>query len=292
MSPALRSVGLMLGAAVVFALMATCVGLAHARDPSLSSLVASAARAAVNLGVLVAIAWPRLDRLWGDGRRSLWVRGVLGGVSLLTYFTALAHLGIGEAAFLNQTSAVWVAALAPFVLGERTGRLAWLAVLGSMVGVALLAHPREGPGDLLGRAAGLGSGLFAAGAYLSIRRASATNEPIAIVYYFTLVATVVAVALAWVADAPWPRDPVVWGWLAGSGVAATVAQLLMTEAYRIGRAGPIAAAGAAGPLVTALLGWLLLDQVPDLRGAIGMAVLLVTGVLLPFAAAREAAVLR
>lgn len=289
MTPASRGVALMLAAAVLFSAMATFAGAAHRLDPGLSTVVTSVGRSAVNLGALVLLGLPDLGRLWGDRRPALWVRGVLGAFSLLTYFAALAWVGIGEAAFLNQTSAVWVALLAPLVVGERTNRWTWLAVAGSMVGVGLLAHPREVPGDLAGRVAGLASGLFAAGAYLSIRRASATNSPLAIVFYFTLVATVVSLGLALVLGVSWPRDPAVWGCLVGSGLAATFAQLVMTEAYRIGRAGPVAAAGAAGPLLNTLAGWAVLDQVPDARAGMGMAVLLVSGVALPFLAARDTA---
>lgn len=279
----------MLLAAAGFATMATFAGAAHALDPGLSTLVTSAARSAVNLVALLLLSLPDPRRLAGDGRRSLWTRGVLGACSLLTYFAALAWVGIGEAAFLNQTSAVWVAVLAPMVLGERTGRLTWVAVLGSLVGVALLAQAREVPGDLAGRVAGLASGLFAAGAYLSIRRASATNTPLTIVFYFTFIASIVSTGLVLVTGAALPRDPAVWGCLVGSGLAATGAQLLMTEAYRTGRAGPVAAAGAAGPLLNTLAGWIVLAQVPDARAGVGMAVLLLTGVALPFAAARESA---
>lgn len=289
MTPASRGVLLMLVAAALFSAMATFAGAAHRLDPGLSTVVTSAGRSGVNLIALLLLGLPDPRRLWGDGRPALWVRGVLGAASLLTYFAALAWVGIGEAAFLNQTSAVWVAVLAPFVLGERTNRWTWLAVAGSMVGVGMLAQPRELPGDLPGRAAGLTSGLFAAGAYLSIRRASSTNPPVVIVFYFTLVATVVSLGLAFGLGVRWPRDPAVWGCLVGSGLAATFAQLVMTEAYRVGRAGPVAAAGAAGPLLNTLAGWAVLGQVPDARAGMGMAVLLVSGVALPFLAARDAA---
>lgn len=283
-----RGVGLMVGCSVLFAAMATFVSAAHHRDPTLSTLVTSAFRSGVNLLALIVLA--RGDRavLFGDGRPALWARGVLGGLSLVTYFTALAHLGVGEAAFLNQTSAVWVALLAPFFLRERTGPLVWLAVAGSLVGVALLATPRDGAGsELLGRGMGLASGLCAAGAYLTVRKAGATNKPITVVFYFTLIAAAGSVAAAVALRESVPRDPVTLALLVGAGLAATFAQLIMTEAYRVGRAGPVAAAGAAGPLFSTILGALVLGQVPDGRALVGMAVLVVSGIGLPFLATRR-----
>lgn len=280
-----RGVALMITCSLLFATMATFVGAAHTHDPGLSTLVTSAIRSGVNLVALVILARGDFALLRGDGRPALWVRGLLGGVSLITYFTALAHLGLGEAAFLNQTSAVWVAIFAPLVLGERTGRLVWLAVGCSLVGVAMLAQPRDG-GDVIGRCAGLFSGITSAGAYLTVRKAGATNKPITIVFYFTLVAAIGSFTASLALGEPWPHDPVTLALLLGAGLAATLAQLIMTEAYRIGRAGPVAAAGAAGPLFSTLFGALFLGQIPDRHAALGMAILLLSAIGLPFLAAR------
>lgn len=279
----------MLGSSLLFAAMATCVGAAHQRAPELSPWVTSAWRAGVNLTALFLLARGRGALLWGDRRPALWVRGATGALSMITYFGALAYLSVGEAAFLNQTSAVWVSLLGPFVLAEPTGGLVWVAVLGSLGGLSLLAAPREVPGDLLGRALGLGSGFAAALAYLSVRRASASNPAIAVIFYFTLMSAVIAVIGALLTGASWPRDPVVLALLVGSGLCATLAQLGMTRAYTISKAAPVAAASAASPLFSTLMGAAFLGQVPDGRARIGMAVLLLTGMVLPWLAERRGA---
>lgn len=274
----------MVWSSVLFAGMATCVAVAHARDPGLSTTVTSAGRALVNLVLLVALARLDVRSLLGDGRAALWGRGAFGAGALLCYFASIERLSMGEAAFLNQTSAVWVAVASPLLLGERPRASIWLAILGSLAGVALLGHPRSTEGDLSGRILGVTSGLLAAGAYLSIRRASATNAPAVIVFYFTLVATVVSILLALVEGVRLPTDPVVWACLVGAGASATWAQLSMTEAYRTGPAATVAAVGATGPLMTAVAGWAVLGQAPDARALLGMGVLVVTGVVLPLVA--------
>jgi S-adenosylmethionine uptake transporter len=290
-SPAVltRAITLMLLGAALFAAMATFVGLAHRRDPGLSTFTSSMFRSVVNVLALVAISWRDPRALFGDARPALWARGMFGGVALLTYFAAIPYLSVGEAAFLNQTSALWVALFAPWMLGQATGGLAWFAILGSLAGVALLAHPRPDGADLLGRVLGLVSGMAAAAAYISVRKAAATNRPIVIVFWFTLVSSIASITLAVTTGASLPRDPVTVLFLVGAGLSATVAQLLMTTAYRDGHAASVAAAGAAGPLLTAGLGWLLLEQVPDGRALVGMAILFVTSAVLPFWAARARA---
>jgi S-adenosylmethionine uptake transporter len=276
-----------------FSTMSVLIGAAHRHDPTLSPWVTSAYRSVVNVGILVLLQLHAPRLLLGDLRPALWARGVLGAASLLTYFVALQRLGIGEAAFLNTSSTTWVAALAPVVLGERTRGITWLAVALSLVGMALLSVPRGAAsldtllaGDALGRAAGLASGLCAAGAYLGVRRASATNRPVTIVFYFTATASIVSVVGAAATRAAWPTDPTLLALLVIAGIAATGGQLAMTEGYRHGPAAPLAVAAAAGPLFTTIAGAVLLDQVPDALGLCGMAILLVASVVLPFLSAR------
>lgn len=279
----------MLGASAGFALMSTCVAAAHVRSPDTHTLLSSGVRAVVNLLALVAITRGNTTLLVGDGRTALWTRGVTGAASLLLYFAAIEHTTAGEAAFLNNTSAFWVAALAPILLREATGGSTWIAIGGSILGTALLGWPRAdaGASDWFGRACGLTSGLTAAIAYLSVRRASATNAPTVIVFYFTLLATLAcAVGLPFV-DAGWPRDRVTWVLLVLAGLFATVAQVLMTAAYAMGPAAPLAAAAAATPLFTTGLAVLFLGQVPDAMAIAGMVVLTASGVGLPLLAATQ-----
>lgn len=276
----------MIAACAFFAAMAVCVGAATRADPSLSTFVTSAARAWVNLFVLLALARGDLRALVGDARPALVMRGLAGAGALLTYFAALGRTGVGEAAFLNQTSAVWVALLAPVLLHEKTPRAAWIAIGGSLVGMLLLAAPREAAPDTVGRMLGLASGAFAAGAYVAVRRAAASNSSLTIVFWFTVIGSLVATAVALATGAAWPTDPWVWAALVGAGVCATFGQLLMTEAYRMAPAALVAATGAAGPLLTALGGWALLGDAPDGAGLLGMGLLTVSSVVLPLSASR------
>jgi drug/metabolite transporter (DMT)-like permease len=271
----------MLAASASFAVMAICVSAAHTAEPTVGTFAVSFVRSVVNLVVLIVMVRGDLPALIGDARPALWLRGVLGATALLAHFHALGQIGAGEAAFLNQTSAAWVALLAPLLLAEPTHRWVVLAVGGSLVGMGLLAHPRPELGDLAARLIGLGGGLSAALAYLSIRRASSSNPSTTIVFWFTWVGAVISGAGAWWLEVSWPGTLLGWSLVVGSGVFATLGQLFMTAAYRQGQAAPVAAASAAAPLLTAVLGVLVLNQRPDATGLAGMVVLFASGVALP-----------
>ncbi len=279
--PGLRAAGVMLLACVCFAAMSLSIGVAHRGQADLSSTASSAVRSVVNLAVIVAMARGQASLLVGDRRMALWIRGVAGALALTTYFASLARVGIGEAAFLNATSTFWVAALAPLLLGERSRPLIWVAVLASVVGTALLAAPRVGEADLVGRGLGAISGVMAAFAYLGVRRASGSNPPQVIVFYFIAASTVTCALLAAFTPVVWPRSPDVWFALVLAGLAATGGQLLMTTAYKLGEAAPIAALSTATPLLTAAAGVWVLHETPDATARLGMLILATFGVGLP-----------
>ncbi len=279
----------MLASTLCFAMMSTCVALAHTRAPELGTALSSFVRSVVNLGLLLVLARGSAKALFGDRRPALWWRGLSGALALITYFAALSRIGAGEAAFLNQTSSAWVAAIAPLALGERTSPLTWLAVLASAIGTAMLGWPRlDAPtGDLAGRALGLVSGLAAAAAYLTIRRASATNGPAVIVFYFTLMSAIASAVMLVVLPAPPPTDPLAWAYLVGAGLFATGGQLLMTSAYQQGPVATLAAVSAGTPLFTTLLAAVALEQRPDALARVGMGVLVLASVALPFLSLRQ-----
>lgn len=289
MSPAsapLRAALTMLVACVCFTLMSIAIGRAHALEPALGTVASSGVRSVVNLLVIVAVARGRVRWLFGDARGALWARGFSGALALLTYFAALSRIGIGEAAFLNNTSAFWVAALSPWLLGEPSRRTVWVAIAASVVGLALLGLPRGGlHDDNLGRVLGAISGLSAAFAYLSVRRASASNPPEVIVFYFILVSTVACLGLALTTDVVWPVGAGTWAWLVLAGLAATGGQLTMTRAYQLGEAAPLAALATASPLMTAVAGVIFFGETPDTMARIGMVLLAVVGVGLPLVSA-------
>ncbi len=279
--PPLRAAVTMLAACVCFTVMSLAVGAAHRGEPGLSSIASSAVRSAVNLAIILVVARGSVARLLGDRRPALWLRGVAGAIALLTYFAALPRIGVGEAAFLNNTSAFWVAALSPWLLGERARASIWLAVTASLIGLALLGWPREGHQDGVGRLLGAVSGLSASFAYLSVRRASGSNAPETIVFYFIALSSLLCIVIAATTTVVWPHQQSTWAWLVVAGVAATGGQYTMTRAYQLGEAAPLAALATASPLLSALSGVGLLGERPDGLAWLGMGILAVAGVGLP-----------
>ena len=141
MSPGVRT---MLWSALAFSVMSALVKLAGSRLPSAEIAIW---RGVVTLGLSGwALHRARLSP-WGKDTRWLLVRGLLGCVGLHCYYFALTALPLAEATVIQFLNPVIVAALAPFVLGERPGSRDVLGTLAGFAGVLLIARPAVIFGD-------------------------------------------------------------------------------------------------------------------------------------------------
>jgi drug/metabolite transporter (DMT)-like permease len=262
----------MLLASVAFSVMAALVQVA-AVDTWTVVLVRS-----VVVG-LVAAAWLRLRGrpLHFSDHRLLLVRGLFGWGAMVAYFAALPMLALGTAVTLQYTSPLFVALLAPWLLGERPRAPVWVALGVGFAGVLLVARP-EG-GDIVGSSLALASGALAAVAYLAIRSLRATDHPDAIVVHFSGLAAALTVPL-WAFRSPsWPTVSQGVA-LLGVGLTAAFGQVAMTRAYRDGDAAEVAGISyVAVPLGTGI-GMALWGERPDPISLLGAALVVVAGLAL------------
>ena len=214
--------------AVCFAAMALAAKLAAAR---LSGSEVAFLRFALMLGPLLvpaiarqALAFQRLDLLVD--------RGVFGGVAVLLYFLAIAHLPVGLATLLNYSSPVFSVLFAALLLRERLDARLLLPLVAALAGMALAVGIGSGTGFRLDRweAAGLASSVLSGAAVTAIRAARRTESSWSIYGSFTLCGLLATAPFALAGfRPPTPRE---WLLLVAVGVTSIGAQFLMTYAYR------------------------------------------------------------
>ncbi|HYN53264.1 MAG TPA: DMT family transporter [Methylotenera sp.] len=181
-------------------------------------------------------------------------RAVVGFVSLVLFFYAIAHLPLATAITLNYTSPLFLAVLTPFFLHEKPRKILFVGLIIGFIGVSLLLKPSFTNTDWLAGSLGLLSGLGAAFAYMHVKQLGKVNEPDwRTVFYFTLISTIGA-ALWMFFDSfhavTWKDLPV----LLGLGVSATIAQLAMTRAYRTGNTLVVASLAYVTVIIASLFG--------------------------------------
>lgn len=282
-----RGLAYMVVASLMFSLMNVCVYAIRLVEPKLPSTVVSFVRVFINLIILAvpALMSRRFMGLFGDYSLSLWLRGLFGSLALLLSFASIQMIGPGESAFLGASSGIFVALFGPFVLRQKNSLLVWLAILGAVAGLALLFEPRFQANDFLGRAMGLGNGLLAALAYLMVAKAGRSNSPESVIFYFCLVAVVVHLGFFSIYGFRLPATADVWILLVVGGISASMAQLYMTRAYQIAPAALVGAVAYLSPVLSLAWGVVLFTRIPDARALAGCALVLLFGVMLPFASA-------
>jgi drug/metabolite transporter (DMT)-like permease len=223
----------------------------------------------------------------------MWLRSAFGTAAMACSFFALTSRAItlADATTLNQTTPLFIAILSPLLLNERGGRRVIVAVPISLTGVILLVKPPMLFGDahaasFVPAAIALSGALMSALAMLSLRRASPVESPEAIAAHFSFTAFVVHALIALGIRAPIEARALPSMILAG--VCAGLAQVAMTRSYALERAARVSPMGYLQVVVGAALSAIVLAEPLSTQGAIGIALVLVGGLVIAIAGVVEA----
>jgi S-adenosylmethionine uptake transporter len=276
----------MLLASFLFAAMGVCVKLA-AELYTTSEIV-------MYRGMMGAAMLFVLSRLRGDSLRTPlpWAhvtRGVIGVTALWLWFFAIGRLPLAMSMTLNSMAPIWIAAI---LLGAAwwrgQGRLEWgcaLAVMASFGGVTLLLQPSMQASQWFAACVALVSSVISALAYLQVRKLGQLGEPeYRVVFYFSVTGALAGalgnLATPWIAP-----GQIAWHGhtthgvllLAGVGLSATVAQMAMTRAYRLGHPLVTANLQYTGIVFSSIWGILLWSDALGWMGWLGIAIILASG---------------
>lgn len=208
----------------------------------------------------------------------LW-RGFSGFLALMLFFYAISALPLATAITLNYTSPLFLALLLTLWLKEKAHWRLIGAILVGFAGVILLLRPSLHPAQIVGSLLGLASGFLAGFAYLNIKQLGAMGEPEwRVVFYFTLFCTIGAGAWMLVHEfhaLRWKTLPI----LIGLGTSATLAQLAMTRAYRVGKTLVVASLAYTTVIFASLFGILFWDEWLSPLSWVGIGLIVTSGVL-------------
>jgi len=274
--------------AFAFSIMTSFVKIAGQRLPSQEVV---AARAAVS----VVLSWLLLRRQnispWGTHRRLLFMRGFLGYLALSCVFHSVAVMPLADATVIQYLYPLFTAVLAMVLLGERPTRKVAVAGFASIAGIVLVAKPSflfgalttaPAPLDVLIAIAGA---FLTALAYVGVKKLTALEDPLVIVFYFPLV-TLPATVPALVHSAVMPHG-LEWLVLVGVGVATQAGQVWFTRGLQFETATTATALTYMQVVFATAWGAMFFGEVPDSRTICG-AVLVVSGAFLLGVTRRQA----
>jgi S-adenosylmethionine uptake transporter len=277
----------MLFAAFVFSIMGACIKLASSLY-STSEIVMY--RGAIGMVIMSALILYNRDSFrtsfpW----HHIW-RGILGVTAMWMWFFAISKLPLATGMTLNYMSSIWIAAiLCAGALLFRKKQPAWgmvVAIAMGFVGVVLLLRPTIQADQWVAGLVALGSGMLSALAYLQVRQLGLLGETEArVVFYLSTVGTVTG--LLGTCYGGGGASGSLQGWHAHGGrglvlilaigICASVAQVAMTRAYRLGNTLVTANLQYTGILFSSFWGVVLWGDILNWSAWLGIAVILASG---------------
>ncbi len=195
----------------------------------------------------------------------LLLRSALGFLAMSCIFTAARGLSISDLSVLHKLQPLVIATLAPWLLGgqERAGPV-WGALLVGFLGTAVLIGPELRVGNVYGLWALAGATLSAL-AHLAVRSLGRDHSPFTVVVAFQALCVPLSVIALLLIEGRLPALPSrqLWGPVLLVAGMASLGQLLMTQAYRLQRAAPVAAASYTAPLWGVVVDLLWFSEFPS-----------------------------
>lgn len=272
----LSAILLMSQSSIAFSVMVLSVRLLDGRLPSTEVVFF---RSLIGSIIIYSLIRKKKASLFGKLHGLLFLRGLSGFIALSLFFYAMHHLPLGTAVILNYTSPIFAALLAIGFLKERPNPFLIVMMLLAFAGVYLLVggeFRETNPVVILG----LLSAVFASIAYISIRSIRHRESPLTVIFYFTAISTFGSLFYL-PFGFRWP-NAMDWIYLAGVGIGSFYGQMGMTIALRRAPSSLISPFTYITPLLSFLYGTIFFEETLSLRGGIGAALIILSGILISY----------
>ncbi|MEH3110238.1 MAG: DMT family transporter [Agrobacterium cavarae] len=288
LSPTGLGVAVMLFGMLLFALN-DAMGKFLVSTYSLGQVIAVRSIAAVI--ILLPIVWKAgLPKLVNVERPCLQVARVFFSTAeLFCFYFAVAALPLADVMTYWLAAPIYVAALSPFLLGEKVGWRRWTAIGIGFVGVLIALKPSSASLTSAAFFSILGSAAFA---FMMLSGRQLRNTPDTVLAFWQIIgAGLAGVVAIFVTPSGW--IPIQSGFdlslLALLGIVAMTAHVLVNRALKLADAATVAPLQYTLLLWAVIFGWLIFGDVPQLSIVIGAGLIVLSGLYIFF---RENAVKR
>lgn len=206
------------------------------------------------------------------------LRAIFGTIGLVANFYAIDRLHLADANMLNKLSPFFAIIFSYFLLGEKVRPVQTLAVSGAFIGALCIIKPTGANLQLFPALIGLLGGICAGAAYTCLRRATlgGTKGPVIVLFFsaFSCIATIPLILADFVL--PTPHQLLM---LIGCGLCGAGGQFSITTAYSYAPAREISVYDYSQVMFSAIIGFVLFDQLPDWLSFLGYGLIIAMAVV-------------
>ncbi len=239
-------------------------------------------RGIFTLIVTYFLIWKNNVHPFGNNKKILIFRGMVGTIALFLVFESIQRFSIPEATVIQYLYPIFTAILASFIISEYVGKVLYLSIIFGLFGVYIildLPFQKEIPNvNFVDVAIAIAGSFLTAVSYVSVRRASKLGEsPYVIMFYFPLFTVPFALVFMpgnWIN--PSPQE---WFFLFLVGINSQLGQLFLTFGYRLLPASRAAIASYMQVPFSMLAGALIFSDSLTINFVIGSLMILVTIIL-------------
>ncbi|MEE1023943.1 MAG: DMT family transporter [Acutalibacteraceae bacterium] len=205
------------------------------------------------------------------------LRSSFGLFGIICNFYAIDRLNISDASLLNKLSPFFAVIFSIFILHEIASKREWMYVIVAFIGALFVIKPTFSM-EIIPAIAGTIGGMCAGLAYTFVRKMTKNGvEGPVIVLFFSAFSSIVLLPNLILNFSPMSIEQTLS--LIMAGVSAAGGQFCITAAYKNAPAKEISVFDYTQVVIAAVLGFLFLDQIPDILSFLGYAIILTVAVL-------------
>lgn len=210
----------------------------------------------------------------------LFLRSFFGSFGIFGNFYAIGHMNISDAAMLNKMSPFASVFLSMFILGEKPNIFSAAALVTAFCGAIFVIKPSFNFTQILPALAGFLGGIGAGFAYALVRKMHSKYQVAGevIISFFSLFSVIIAVPFFFYYYTPMSLSQLLF--LLGAGASAAVGQFGVTNAYFNAPSHKISIYEYTNVIFSAILGFMMFNQVPDLYSFLGYGIIILAAVLM------------
>jgi len=281
---AIQGIKALTGSAFAFSLMTVCVKHLDGRIPVIEIVFL---RALISLVITRVMMMKAGINPWGQNKKLLLIRGLMGTAALLCVFKALSSLSLAAATIIQYTYPTFTTILAWLLLSEAVKKRILLAVLLGLIGVTLVANPFDkiysiSQGSSSPIVIALLGSILTAIAYICVRKLSKEENALVIVHYFPLVSVPITLPFMFVQGVM--PSSMEWVWILGIGLFTQIGQVLITQGLSLLPAGIASSINYTQVIFASIWGIIIFSEPLDLYIFVG-AILVLASTLISLSSA-------